>query len=89
MNARQPEIQEPCVFLLHWMSYDLNGKLLEGFDRDDCMLIGVYTSYDFAQEAMQRASVLAGFRNHPDHFLIDRYILNQDHWTDGFGEYNC
>lgn len=68
------------------MSYDLDGNLLDGFERDDCMLIGVYSSYDSAKAAMGRAATLPGFRDYPDHFLIDRYPLDKDHWTSGFGK---
>lgn len=85
MNTRLSKSDEPSVFLLHWMSYDLNGVLLEGFERDDCMLIGVYASYEKAADAMERAATLPGFRDYPDHFLIDRYPLDKDHWTSGFG----
>ena len=83
MSTHRSESDEPSVFLLHWMSYDLNGNVLDGFERDDCMLIGVYTVFDNAKAAMNRAATLPGF-DCPHHFLIDRYPLDKDNWTSGF-----
>jgi hypothetical protein len=73
-----------CVFLVYWMSYDENGKVIEGFDRDDCLLIGVYNTRKKAESAVTRAKLLPGFSEYPDYFLIDRYEVNRDHWTAGF-----
>lgn len=73
------------VYMVFLMSYDLNGNLLDGFDRDDCMLIGVYSSQAEAEAAILRSSKLPGFSEYPDHFVVDRYILNKDNWTSGFG----
>jgi len=68
------------------MSYDLNGELIEGFERDDCMLIGIYSSYEKAAAAIERASVLPGFKDYSDHFLIGHHVLDSDNWTSGFVE---
>ncbi|WP_043585108.1 DUF7336 domain-containing protein [Geminisphaera colitermitum] len=53
-------------------------------DEKDTKLIGVYSSRKAAEEAQARSSKLPGFKKHPDGFIIDRYVLNQDEWTSGF-----
>jgi hypothetical protein len=53
-------------------------------DNDDEKLIGVYSSIQKARAAQRRTSKLKGFRRSKKGFIIDKYILDQDHWTDGF-----
>lgn len=53
-------------------------------DREDVKLIGVYGSQEKAQEAVDRLRLVEGFRDNPNGFSSDRYIVDQDHWTDGF-----
>lgn len=48
-------------------------------------LVGVFRSQTSAQEAMQRALMLPGFKDYPDGFTIDRYVLDKACWTEGFG----
>jgi hypothetical protein len=72
------------VFIVWWMSYDLDGNCYEGMDRSDCSLIGVYSDRDKAEAAVERAKLLPGFREHPETFVVDPYTLNEDHWTEGF-----
>jgi hypothetical protein len=55
-----------------------------GEEDQDTKLIGVYTSEQRAQEAAARARILPGFRDTPDAFFIDRYILDEDYWAEGF-----
>lgn len=52
--------------------------------REDVKLIGVYSSEQGAQGAVARARAHPGFRDTPDDFFIDKYILDKDHWTEGF-----
>ncbi len=47
-------------------------------------VIGIYSSEALAEAAMQRSRVLPGFVNRPDSFAIDRYEIDEDHWTRGF-----
>ena len=51
---------------------------------DDAKLIGVYSSDASAQTAKERLSIQPGFREHPEGFEISRYVLDIDHWTEGF-----
>ena len=50
-------------------------------------LIGVYGSQEKAQEAVDRLRLVEGFRDHPNGFSIDRYIVDQDHWAAGFATF--
>jgi len=47
-------------------------------------VIGIYSSETLAEAAMQQTRVLPGFVNRPDSFTIDRYEIDEDHWTRGF-----
>ena len=67
------------VFLVHH-SHCIDKE----YDYDDVKLIGVYATQELAQQAVERAQKLSGFRKTPDGFSIDRYELNKDHWTAGY-----
>ncbi len=51
---------------------------------DEVKLIGVYATVELARAAIARLVLLPGFDAHPEGFCVDRYELNQDHWTSGF-----
>ncbi len=51
---------------------------------EDVKLIGVYSTNDRANEAIQRLKKLPGFQDLPDGFSIDRYRIDVDHWTEGY-----
>ncbi|MEU3556705.1 DUF7336 domain-containing protein [Streptomyces fragilis] len=53
-------------------------------DGDDAKLLGVYSSHAKAEERMREASLLPGFADEPECFVIDDYVLDEDEWTDGF-----
>ena len=76
------------VFVLEHLHTHENGE--ECWKR-----IGIYITYEGAFEAINRAKKLPGFSDFPDlmdlnnpetknGFNIDEYILNQDHWLDGY-----
>jgi hypothetical protein len=46
--------------------------------------IGVYSSKEAAEKAVERLRVQPGFCDAPDGFTIDRYTLDKDHWSDGY-----
>ena len=52
---------------------------------DDAKLIGIYSSEAAANAAIERVADKLGFRGHPTGFQIDRYEVDKDHWTEGFG----
>jgi len=47
-------------------------------------LIGVYSSQEAAQRAVDRLKLQPGFRDTPEGFSIDPYSLDEDNWTDGY-----
>lgn len=50
----------------------------------DDKLIGVYATRGDAERAQARAVLLNGFRDAPDGFVIDAYVLGEDHWETGY-----
>jgi hypothetical protein len=67
-----------AVFILHHIrSDDEHG--------DDAKLIGVYLTESDARAASERLARRPGFAEHPTGWHIDRYVLGQDHWKEGFG----
>lgn len=64
------------VFVLQH-SYELE-------DREEVKFIGVYSTEQEAQKAINRLAKENGFKDKIDGFCIDEYKINQDHWTSGF-----
>ncbi|GAB2198995.1 DUF7336 domain-containing protein [Sessilibacter sp. MAH4] len=57
----------------------------EDHTHEDVKLIGVYSSKNIAQEAINRLIKLPGFKDYPDGFSIDEYEINETNWSEGFG----
>ncbi len=64
---------------------------------EDIKLLGVYSSHQSALQAVERLRLVAGFRDFPDlvadlgagpaegsGFYLDKYLLDQDSWSEGF-----
>jgi hypothetical protein len=51
---------------------------------EDTKLIGAYTSEQTAQAAIARLQCQPGFCDTPEGFTIDRYMLDHDHWREGY-----
>ena len=51
---------------------------------EDVKMIGVYSTHEQAELAVVRSRTLPGFHDAPDGFCIDRYVLDEDHWTEGY-----
>jgi hypothetical protein len=75
--ATEESLQARAVFLL-WHSHDL------GNGETDDKLIGVYSSEAEANAARIRKLQFEGFRDAPEGFLIERYELNRDYWSEGY-----
>jgi homoserine kinase type II len=56
----------------------------EDRDDEDVKFIGVYSSRQAAQSALQRLRGQPGFSEYPDGFSVDEYQLDEDHWCEGF-----
>lgn len=65
--------------------YLLQHTVAEGTPNEDSKIVGMYSSREKAVAATARMVVLPGFRSAPDGFTVDEYVLDADHWTDGFG----
>jgi hypothetical protein len=53
-------------------------------DLDNIKLIGIYSSQEKAQGAVQRCSLMPGFKDTPEGFEIVEYELDEDRWDDGY-----
>lgn len=51
---------------------------------EDVKMIGVYSSREAAEGAVERLRGQPGFRDAPEGFQIDRYSLDADHWVEGY-----
>lgn len=57
----------------------------DAYEFIETKFIGVYSSIENAKLAIKRLQDKEGFRDYPlDCFYIDKYIINQDHWQEGF-----
>jgi hypothetical protein len=56
----------------------------EAEETGDVKLIGVYSSADAAERAIDRLRDKPGFRDQPQGFSVDPYPIDQDHWSEGF-----
>ena len=64
------------VYLLHHI------RTIE--DHEDVKLLGVFSSRDLAERAKERAVNLPGFKDSPDGFSVDKYIIDRMGWTAGY-----
>lgn len=51
---------------------------------DNVKFIGVYSSRERAEAAVERLRDQPGFSSYPEGFCIDEYKLDRDHWAEGF-----
>lgn len=51
---------------------------------DDFKVLGLYSSRRLADEGIERALSLPGFRLAPHGFFVHEYTLNMAHWLNGF-----
>ncbi|CAG0926367.1 hypothetical protein TFLX_00035 [Thermoflexales bacterium] len=76
------------VYLLQHLHVLANGE-------EDAKIIGIYSSRSAALAAIDRVKTQPGFSDFPrlldplsedevDGFYIDEYVLDQDHWSEGF-----
>jgi hypothetical protein len=65
--------------------FDADGRLVHDEEEgDDLKILGVYSTEQRALDRIDRARRLPGFAEEPDCFMIDRYVVDQDQWADGF-----
>ena len=55
---------------------------------ENAKLIGVYRTVIDCNKAIERLRDKPGFRNYSAGFETNEYVLNKDHWTEGFVDGN-
>jgi hypothetical protein len=53
-------------------------------DTPDAKLLGVYSTETRARDRIERSRQVAGFMDYPDAFVVARYDVDKDEWTEGF-----
>ncbi|WP_329202886.1 hypothetical protein [Streptomyces sp. NBC_01435] len=51
---------------------------------DDFKVLGLYSSRQLAEERIERARSLPGFRRSPEGFFLHEYTVGEAHWPHGF-----
>ena len=51
---------------------------------DEVKMIGVYSTRENAESAVERLRLQPGFRDTPEGFCIDDYPVDKDHWAEGY-----
>ncbi|MEF9904045.1 hypothetical protein ACFP51_37280 [Streptomyces pratens] len=51
---------------------------------DSFKVLGLYSSRQLAEERIERARALPGFRRSPNGFFVHEYVLDTICWPDGF-----
>ena len=51
---------------------------------EDTKFIGVYSSYQNAERAIERSKLLPGFVDAIHGFSVDKYAVDEDSWTSGY-----
>ncbi|MGZ4122167.1 MAG: DUF7336 domain-containing protein [Tumebacillaceae bacterium] len=64
------------VFVLQH-SYELD-------DVEETKIIGIFSSREKAEAIVEEYKLFPGFREYPDCFHIDEYVLDRSFWTGGF-----
>ncbi len=55
-----------------------------GDGEEDVKMIGVYSTHEQAELAVERVRLQPGFCDAPDAFCIDLYPLDKDNWEEGY-----
>lgn len=53
-------------------------------ESEDVKLVGIYSTKEKAQAALERVANQPGFCDFPDGFSIGEIVVDQDHWLEGF-----
>lgn len=52
----------------------------------DIKTIGLYSTFEKAEAAVERVGAKPGFRERPEGFHVVQYTLDEDNWTEGFAK---
>lgn len=64
--------------------YHIDEKRVDGYHHGK--LIGIYSTPEAAQAAIERLRDKPGFKDHPDRWRIHPRTLNRDSWARGFAK---
>ncbi|AXI01470.1 DUF7336 domain-containing protein [Aquirhabdus parva] len=68
--------QKKVYLLQHWYDED---------DLETYKILAVFSSKEKADEAREYFAKLSGFRDYPEDFIINSYVLDElKEWTEGF-----
>jgi hypothetical protein len=56
----------------------------ENGEFNEVKLIGVYSTQEKAEEAVDRYKEIPGFKNYLNGFHIGKHEINKDNWNEGF-----
>lgn len=65
------------VYVLHHLYEREDGQ-------EDAKLLGVFSSEAVALEKVETYKLLEGFRDYPEGFSIDKYLVDHSYWSEGF-----
>ncbi len=60
----------------------------ESDDIFDTKIIGIYSSEEYALKVIERYKNIIGFNKYSEDFYIDKYKIDENHWCDGFVDFN-
>lgn len=69
------------VYILH------HGRDLED-GHEDIKILGIFSSESKASELVKKYKKMPGFKDSPDGFSINKYIIDKSEWTEGFTTLN-
>lgn len=64
--------------------YLLEHSRIDG-EEENYKTLGIFSSIEKAEAAIQLLKGKPGFKDYPDGFNIDRYEVDKIFWVDGFG----
>jgi len=65
------------VYVLH------HTHQIKGYE-EDVKLLGIFSSEEKAIEAIEKYKQMPGFKETPEGFSLDQYVVNKTEWREGF-----
>lgn len=63
---------------------DEDGEISVDENEDDVKIIGIFSSQDKANTAINQLKGKPGFRDEPNCFMIDKYEVDEIKWEEGY-----
>ena len=81
MNMKGGILLKYVFILHHYYEIETNGSFHEYIKK-----IGIYSTEEKAQKAIEKLKEMPGFKEYPESFSIEKYEIDEDNWTSGFGD---